>query len=185
MIKNILWKGLAAESLEYCSIYYKDTITVRSSIIGHHQYLPFKMDYEIELEQNWVIRSFLIKSSLFNMDQTISLRHDGYGKWYGESKEWKTLEGCMDIDISVSPFTNSLPINRLRPKMGENNDIDVVYIDIPSFRISKASQHYLRIHKNTHHFTNADGDFTADIEVDDDGLVVHYPNLFERVLIRE
>lgn len=185
MIKNIIWKGLAAESLEHCCIYYKDLISVRSSIIGHHQFLPFKMDYEIELDQQWVIRSFLIRSSLFNMDQTLSLKHDGYGKWYGESKEWKTLEGCMDIDISVSPFTNTLPINRLRPSIGESNAIDVVYIDIPSFRISKASQQYTHIGEHVHRFTNAEGDFTADIQVDNDGLVVHYPGLFERVLIRE
>jgi hypothetical protein len=185
MIKNILWKGLAAESLEHCSIYYKDLIRVRSSIIGHRQYLPFKMDYEIELDQDWVIRSFLIKSSLFNMDQTLSLRHDGYGKWYGDSKEWKTLEGCMDIDISVSPFTNTLPINRIKPAIGDSNTIDVVYIDIPGFRITKEQQQYIRIGSNTYHFSNAEGDFRADIQVDDAGLVVRYPGLFERVLLRE
>ncbi len=42
MFKNIMWKGITSESLEYCSIYYKDIIMVKSSIIGHYQYLPFK-----------------------------------------------------------------------------------------------------------------------------------------------
>ena len=185
MFKNILWKGIASESLEYCSIYYKDIIMVKSSIIGHHQYLPFKMDYEIELNRDWGIQSFLIKSSLFNMDQTLTLRHNGHGKWYGEGKEWKSLEGCMDIDISVSPFTNTLPVNRLKLAIGESYGINVVYIDIPGFRISKEQQLYTRMEKNTYRFTNGSGDFTADILMDDDGLAVHYPGLFERILIRE
>lgn len=185
MIKNILWKGIDTESLEYCSIYYKDVITVRSSIIGHHQYLPFKMDYEIELTKDWVINAFLIRSSLFNMDQTLSLKHDGYGRWFGEGKEWKNLEGCTDIDISVSPFTNSLPVNRLKSSVSESQVVNVVYIDIPEFRISREQQLYTRLDKNSYRFTNDSGDFTADIQMDNDGLVVHYPGLFDRVLVRE
>lgn len=185
MIKNILWKGIAAESLEYCCIDYKNNIQVKSSVVGHHKYLPFKMDYEIELDQDWVIRSFLIRSSLYNMDQTLSLKHDGYGKWFGEGKEWKNLEGCLDIDISVSPFTNTLPVNRLRPSVAESCKINVVYIDLAKFRISKEQQLYKRMDKNTYRFTNDSGDFTADIRMDDNGLVVHYPGLFDRILIHE
>lgn len=185
MIKNILWKGLRAESLEYCSIYYKDIITVRSAVIGHYENLPYKLDYEIELDRNWVTRSFVIRSSLCNMDQTIALKHNGHGSWFGEGKEWKNLEGCIDIDISVSPFTNTLPVNRLCPPPEQSLETKVVYIDILEFRIRPERQLYTHLAKNTYRFTNDPGDFTADILTDDDGLVIHYPGLFERSLIRE
>ncbi len=142
------------------------------------------MDYEIELNRDWVIQSFLIKSSLFNMDQTLALRHNGQGKWHGDGKEWKNL-GLHGYRYFHFPFTNTLPVNRLKPAIGESCGISVVYIDIPGFRISKEQQLYTRIENNTYRFANDSGDFTADILMDEDGLAIHYPGLFERILIRE
>lgn len=185
MIRNLLWKGLAEESLEYCSIYYKDDISVRSAIVGRHDRLPYKVNYEIELDRNWMMKSVVIRSSLCNMDQTIALQYDGYGHWFSDTKEWKHLEGCTDIDISLSPFTNTLPVNRLNMAVGETCETTVVYLDIPEFRIAKERQRYSRISEDTYRFTNDAGDFTADIRMDDAGLVAHYPTLFDRILIRE
>ncbi|WP_118973146.1 putative glycolipid-binding domain-containing protein [Taibaiella koreensis] len=185
MIKNILWKGLTMESLEYCSVYFKDALSVRSAIVGRYEQLPFKVDYEIEMDRNWNTRSVEIRSSLCNMDQRIALQHDGLGHWYSEDREWKQLEGCTDIDISVSPFTNSLPINRLNMAAGATLEITVVYIDIPHFRIAQEHQRYSRLDTHTYRFTNSTGDFSADILVDELGLVKHYPTLFDRILIQD
>lgn len=180
-----MWKGIETESLEYCSINYKDTITVKSSVLGHHNLLPFKLDYEIELGKDWVVRTFRIRGSLFNMDQHLALTHDGAGRWFDNNKEWKHLEGCLDIDISVTPMTNTLPINRLKPFRHESEHIEVAYIDILEFKISKEQQTYTALPDNRYRFTNGTGDFSADITVDEDGLVSRYPGLFECILIRE
>ncbi|WP_118951702.1 putative glycolipid-binding domain-containing protein [Taibaiella helva] len=185
MIKNILWKGLATESLEYCSVYYKEALSVRSAVVGRYEQLPFKVDYEVEMDRDWNMKSVEIRSSLCNMDQRIALQYDGLGHWYSENKVWKHLDGCTDIDISVSPFTNTLPVNRLQMAVGETQEISVVYIDIPKFRIAQERQRYSRLDAHTYRFTNNEGDFTADIVVDDDGLVAHYPTLFDRILIRD
>lgn len=185
MIRNIIWKGLDSNSMEFCRIHFGERIHVKSSIVGFSEDFPFKADYEIELSGGWVISRIQLKTCLGNVEQSLDLKHDGHGKWFGDGKEWKSLEGCMDIDISVTPFTNSLPINRLKPAPGIKTDIDVVYIDILHFGITPERQHYTQLNKDTYLFSNDSGDFTANITVDSQKLVVHYPTLFDRLLIRD
>jgi hypothetical protein len=185
MIRNIIWKGLEDESLEFCRINFGKLITVKSSIVGCSDDVPFKVDYELEMSEDWIISNFNIKACLGNADHSFSLNHNGHGGWYNSGKEWKHLEGCMDIDITLTPFTNSLPINRLSPQLNQQIDIDVVYIDVLRFGITPRRQHYIQLDENTYRFSHDHDDFTADILFDDCKLVTRYPGLFERMLIKD
>jgi hypothetical protein len=97
------------------------------------------------------------------------------------------LHDCVDIDISATPFTNTLPIRRLGLKPGESAEIRVAYISIPSLQLSPALQRYTCLANYPDHhiyrFESPADDFTADIRVDLDGLVVEYPGLFRRVWV--
>jgi hypothetical protein len=43
----------------------------------------------------------------------LKLHTDGQGNWQdGEGKELVELDGCRDIDICPTPFTNSFPLRR-------------------------------------------------------------------------
>jgi hypothetical protein len=45
----------------------------------------------------------------------LELISDGRGKWTDASgNPLPALDGAIDMDLSVSPFTNTLPIRRLR-----------------------------------------------------------------------
>lgn len=185
MIRNIIWKGLQVDSLEFCRIHFHELITVKSSIVGCSDDVPFKVDYELEMSEDWIISNFSIRAWLGNVDHSFSLNHNGHGNWFNNGKEWQHLEGCMDIDISLTPFTNSLPINRIKSGLQEKTDIEVVYIDVLNFGMSKEVQHYQLLESNKYSFSNSDDSFSADIIVDELNLVKHYPTLFERLLIRD
>ena len=43
----------------------------------------------------------------------LSLTGDGAGRWQIDGRDAPDLDGCLDLDIQVTPFTNSLPIRRL------------------------------------------------------------------------
>ena len=185
MTRNIIWKGFDDESLEFCRIDFQELITVKSTIVGCSADVPFKVDYELEMSTDWIISNFSIKAYLDNIEHAISLNHNGYGNWFRNGLEWKHLEGCLDIDISLTPFTNSLPINRIKSGLHEKTSIQVVYIDVLSFDIRKEFQYYQLLESSKYNFSNNDGSFTADIIVDELNLVKHYPGLFERLLIRD
>lgn len=184
MIRNIIWKGLQADSLEFCRIHFHELITVKSSIVGCSDGIPFKVDYELGMSKDWIISHFSLRAWLGNVDHSLSLNHNGYGGWFNSGKEWKHLEGCLDIDISLTPLTNSLPINRIKTVSREKSNIEVVYIDVLNFGITKKIQHYQLLENNKYRFSNNEN-FVADIIVDEFNFVKHYPDLFERLLIRD
>jgi hypothetical protein len=93
------------------------------------------------------------------------------------------LAGAIDIDISITPFTNTLPVRRLRLKTGQSEDILAVYIQLPELTVTTDRQRYTCLEPNRRYrYESLDSDFTRDIEVDGHGLVVTYPGLFRRVM---
>jgi hypothetical protein len=53
----------------------------------------------------------------------------------------------------------------------------VAYVSVPGLAVRRATQHYTRTERGYHY---ASGTFAADLEVDDDGLVVTYSDLWRR-----
>ena len=83
------------------------------------------------------------------------------------------------FDLAFSPLLNSLPVLRdrlLDPR--PPRDYVMAFVDVPSLEVSRAEQRYEPIGNRIVRFRS--GDFTADLEYDDDGFVVRYPGLAER-----
>jgi len=82
---------------------------------------------------------------------------------------------------AATPFTNALPINRLRLTPGQSADIRVVYVTAPNLDISVSAQRYSRRGQESDiFFESPTHDFTALLPIDGDGLVLDYPQLFRR-----
>jgi hypothetical protein len=112
----------------------------------------------------------------------LRLFSDGEGHWRGEDGQpLDALAGCIDIDLTASCFTNTLPIRRLALAPGDRRMVDVVYVHIPGLQVEKTAQAYTRLGSHAWRFESMADGFQAELEVDDDGLVVHYPGLFHRL----
>ena len=62
----------------------------------------------------------------------VCLRADGAGNWTdADGTPLPALQGCVDVDLSGSPFTNTLPIRRLGDNLRARQEIRVTYIDLP------------------------------------------------------
>ena len=83
----------------------------------------------------------------------------------------------------LTPFTNTLPIRRLKLRAAQAAEIVTVYILVPSLTLTTDPQRYTCIEPlKRYRYESIDSDFTRDIEVDRRGLVVVYPGLFSRLL---
>jgi hypothetical protein len=186
MRRQIIWSNLTATGLEQLQLLYRsDEIIADGIVLGVEQDVPFRIRYEIYCDTSWCVRKVTI-TSLTEDEQTIRLLADGSGNWTNEAgEELPAFKGCIDVDISVTPFTNTLPIRRLLLNCGESSDIKVVYIRVPEMQLSVEPQRYtcLEINNNEgkYKFQSLDGDFTAILLVDSDQLVKDYLNLFKRV----
>ena len=67
----------------------------------------------------------------------------GRGKWSdGLGNPLAALEGAIDIDLSVSPFTNTLPVRRLQLAKGSSAEIRAVYVHFPDLAVLADPQKY-------------------------------------------
>ena len=97
-------------------------------------------------------------------DRTLELDRAEDGGWIVDGRARPDLAPCRDIDIMVTPFTNSLPIRRLAWVPDAVQVIEAAYIRLPDrFR-----------------YRNLASGFTAELAVDGDGLVLDYPGVWRR-----
>jgi hypothetical protein len=89
----------------------------------------------------------------------------------------------LDVDIWPTPFTNSFPIRRKRMEVGERRQFRMAWISAPAMTLQPQRQAYTRLADRLYLFENLDGSgFKAELPVDEDLIVLDYPDLFRRVI---
>ncbi len=179
MQTNILWTGIEYYSLENCIVDSNNGVIVNSTIVGCYKEQLYRVVYLIKLNESWETYYCSVESQFNNEIKKFEFEKN-HNKWSLNGKHADSFDGCTDVDIPLTPFTNSLPINRLKLKQGQEKHIDVIYIDLLEDSITHVKQKYRRISSEVYHYENIPNDFEAEIKVDDAGFVMDYPQLFKR-----
>jgi uncharacterized protein len=177
------WQDWAGRSIEHLVLKEGPTqIASDAVVLGTVDDQVFAVRYKIRCEADWRVRE--VEISEVGSDIAVELSSDGAGNWFGASGvPQPQLRGAIDVDISITPFTNTLPIRRLNLRKGETREILAVYIQLPNLAITTDRQRYTCLEAGQcYRYESVDSDFTRDIEVDSNGLVTNYPDLFRRVL---
>lgn len=184
MISEIWWKSLDEYGLEHLRLTETDDeIFVESLILQIIEGKPYHIKYHVRCDKDWFVREVEIDLT-DHQNKKIKLSSDGRGNWTSENgKELSELSGCFDIDISATPFTNTLPIKRLKIQEGQTFEISVVYFLLPEMSFQRSQQSYERLPENSFRFEEKGvfKGFSADIKTDENGFVEDYPQLFERI----
>lgn len=174
-----MWSPVRRPGFEHCRI---DGRSADGIVIGIRERQPFRVRYAIEWDDAWRTRAARV--DLLDEGKSLVLVADGGGRWRtADGKPVAALDGCIDVDVSITPFTNTLPVRRLRLAPLERAELKLTYIEVPALRVGVATQRYTclvrRADGTMHRFES--GTFKADIVLDADGLVVEYPHLFTRL----
>jgi uncharacterized protein len=172
------WSGAGQEHLVLKE--GPEALVVESVILADADGQAIALRYRITCDLTWrLIRAEVIRIGDAHPLEFVS---DGCGNWVdGSGTALSQLAGAIDIDISATPFTNTLPIRRLGLKLGESAEIRVVYVQVPDLAVSIDSQRYTRLGERRYRYDSIDTNFTREIAVDEYGLVTAYPGLFRRV----
>jgi hypothetical protein len=185
MSKRIVarWQDWSGKGIEHLVVNEDaDEIVAEAAILGTIDDELFGARYRILCDGAWRVTA--VEVSQIGEDRWIELSHDGAGNWVDSSQNpMEELKGALDVDISVTPFTNTIPIRRLKLNRGEARELLVVYVQLPGLTLATDRQRYTCLEPGKlYRYESLDSEFTRDIEVDADGLVVTYPGLFRRVL---
>lgn len=144
---------------------------------------PYRLTYKLTWDPSWRLQEAELVVLTERGTRTLRLRTDGAGHWKdGDGRDLHELDGCLDIDIWPTPFTNSFPIRREHMAVGERRELRMAWIAAPQLTILPKPQAYTRLAERLYLFENLDGSgFAAELPVDEDGVVIDYPDLFHRV----
>lgn len=178
-MKTILWESTWSRALEHVVITEGAADGV---IIGLDEARSaFRINYEIEWDDGWCTREVEIDVALNESVRSFHLSVDEHGRWFdGDGSELSELAGCFDVDIWPTPFTNTLAIRRLELAVGEREVITVVWVNALAGELKPMRQAYTRLEQDSYRYENLESGFTAELLVDEEGLVIEYPGLFSR-----
>src|SRR5262245_8476528 len=158
---------------------------------------PFRVDYRLEAPRRFVTRELDLTTTTEGWRRHLLLRHDGSGGWRGQvwddgqvpggpwDGELPDLSDALDIDIQNSPLTNTMPILREGFREGGAGELTMAFVLTPSLRVEASRQGYQHLRRTGSgavvRYLSLESDFRADLELDDQGLLVFYPRLARRV----
>ena len=198
MARLVLWRGAEEWLAEAARVELtEDGIGATGTQLGAEP-IPYRLDYDLEAAGGFVTRSLRARASGDKWERQIELRHDGEGNWQcdahadGEPSlgepggDMDALHGALDCDLEFSPLTNLMPVRRHSiDRLQIEMDFLMAWVSVPGLALHASRQRYEHVR---HHeggsvvrFVSLDSDFRSELELDSDGLVVHYPQLARRV----
>ena len=149
---------------------------------GEDEGLAWGMHYVLHVDGAWATRSLEATGFSEEGPWSLSLEADGAGSWRRDGAPAPELDGCLDVDMVCTVFTNTLAVRRLRLDVEGSGALDAVWIGTPAGReLERNPQRYTRLGIRTYRFEVVGGDFRSELEIDEFGLVVQYPGLAQRV----
>ena len=124
------WQTWDDEAIEVLTLRWENEGWTASGEVGRE-----RIHYVIRLSPTWQVRQFLLFRDLDDPD--LWLATDGHARW-GEMNgaHRPELDGCHDIDLACTPFTNTLPIRRLPLHPGDSAELAVITVDVETLAVA-------------------------------------------------
>jgi uncharacterized protein len=175
MRRFLTWRGLDEWRAEGCRI-ERDDHGLRA--VGVQLGVSYQLDYGLETGPELFTRRLVVTVKDAAGERGVLLeRSDEDGAWTGNGEPLPHVEGALDVDLALSPLTNYMPAARLG---GEPADHVMAWVDVPSLQVSRSRQRYEPIDRRRVRYVGLDDGFTAELDLDADGFVLHYPGLAGR-----
>ena len=145
---------------------------------------PWSVEYRITFDDHWVTRE--VEASVRHTDGTrhLTLRREPSGRWVADGRELEACKGALDVDLGVTPSTNTSAIRRLALAVGDSAELTAAWVRFPDLSVLPLDQRYTRLAEHRYRYQSLqDGRvvFEAELEVDGSGLVERYGGFFDRV----
>lgn len=161
------WRGLEAARFELAFVDLDDdSLTARGTQVSP----GWRLEYALDTGPGFVTERLTAQVETVRGSRTVDVK-----------RGVKPLDGeALDVDLAFSPLFNSLPIlrDRLHERAGSREYV-MAFVDVPELSVERSKQEYIPLGAGAVRFRA--GSFSADLDLDQDGFVLRYPGLAERV----
>ena len=178
----VVWRNLLLNGTDYCALWHNaEGWLLKGTVVGvFEDHRPVLASYEVHCDEKWHTHRVQVQRTIGGDVEALSLSVESRGVWRSSGRELHDLHGCEDVDLALTPATNTLPIRRLNLQIGRTASVVAAWVKVPDLEIQPLPQRYTRLTKDTYRYESNTG-FSAEIAVDDLGLVTAYPGGWERI----
>lgn len=179
------WRGVGTDRLEQVRVQVSgDRIKANGRIIAaaRNGDDAFSVAYELITDDSGATRRLAINQVRAEGASQITISRDEENRWLVNTSEGTVsgaFGGAEHADLALSSFFNALPFRRHRSsEVGTEIEVPVLYVYLPSDRVEAATLRY-QCSDDRVEVTSPDAQST--FTMDDNGFVVDYDGLAERV----
>jgi len=188
MQRAVVWHDRDAPSAERCLLRAEPGgFRFDGVVVAANDGAPMFVEYAVRADLAWRTRRVEVRVNGGGGKDTRILVADAMGAWWSDGKPLIELQGCLDVELSITPSTCALPIHRLLLQEAQAQTFDVVSIRFPGLDVDRGARRYARRGPRRYaveHVASAlggDADVPeADLDIDDDGLAIAYRS-FRRI----
>lgn len=149
--------------------------------------------YRLTVNEDGTVQRLSVTAATADRERHLTINRTEDGYWLledGSGSNRADFGAAVDVDLERSPLFNTLPIRRLGLHTGSaEHVVPVVFVSLPSLAVELVDQRYRTVSTlgddGSAVVNFSAGDVSADLTVDADGLVSHYPGLARRVYAAE
>ena len=158
----------------------------------------YEATWELKAEENWVTQNVVVNVVGDGWERHLELIRTESGEWTSTTTQsghqpdglpspgivqQADLESSLDCDLGLCPLTNTMPIRRLRllEEDVSKTPLIMAWIDMPSLQVIASDQYYSSIDSHKVRYASGTRGVDVELEVDEDGVVVYYPDMARRI----
>ena len=182
---HIIWRDSNHLSLESCRVTGGGTTIITGEVVGNLQGIWGTLTYEVHCRPDgsthWVRGRVCHEQG----EMFWAMNREEDGRWRVNGELAPSLAACQDVDISVTPSTNTLVIRRLGLKVGVSQDLSAALLRFPDLTVHVLPQRYTRLSTDVYRYESLASGFQAMLQVDEYGIVQKYDDLWESLSVFE
>lgn len=141
--------------LEHCAI-EADPTAIRGRVLDLSGGFPVWAAYRIGTAADGATCSLAITCRAQGVERRLAFRAQA-GRWYADGTEVPALRGALDVDLSVTPATNVLPIRRLGLSVGEGREVLAAWVRFLLLAVRPLRQRYERVSRERYLYRSDSG----------------------------
>jgi hypothetical protein len=179
MNRVLVWQRLDTVGLEYAEI-ATDPLRLAGDVVLREGGESCAISYSVECDAEEKTRSAAIRVKREGARKECRLRRSEGDLWTVDGIRVPGLDGLADVDLSITPSTNTPPIRRLRLAVGQRAEVTAAWVRFPELEVVPLRQVYRRTAPHLYEYEAPALDFAAELDCDEDGIVRAYGGLWTR-----
>jgi uncharacterized protein len=200
--RSLLWQRLDTAGCDHVLLDDRAGLHARGTVVAASP-LAHTCRYELVTDEDWTTVRVDVSAEGAGWRRTVRLEHAA-GRWRVTTSEQgnlsrvltaagrpaaalpgmedpERLSDAVDVDLAAAPLFNTLPVRRLgliTAPPGTTHRLVMAWVMLPSLEVLPSEQVYTTLGAGRVRYES--GTFAADLRLDRDGFVIHYPGLADR-----